>query len=136
MNKLFLPFLMLTLLFSSIKATEENSGSIVHTKKVKTRSGEAVIKYPPELIFDESLFKEHSKEDAPYVFEELSIDLLNKGKDEQSALSTIASVWSGNNSYDFITNLADDAPGALRMIRSAKNIDDLNSVVRYLSSVY
>lgn len=134
MNIFIISLLFFTSLFSITESMEQVSNDIIHEKEIKTQSGGVNIMYPPELHFDESLFKKYSKEDIPYVFERLSIDLFNKGEFRQAALNAIASIWCGNNNYDFISNLEDYNHGIVKMVKSLKNSDDFDLAVQLLTS--
>lgn len=137
MKKLFVYLFFITAFVSITKATEQTHDDIdnvKHQKIVQTQSGEVRIYLPHGLDFDQNLFTKNNKEEIPYIFENLSIDLFNQEKFEQSSLNAIASIWNGNKNYDFITELEDYNPGIVKMMRCIENTNDFKSVIRQLSA--
>ena len=99
-------------------------------KRVQTQSGSVSIHLPTGLEINEMLFEGHNKEEAPYIFENLSIDQFNQGNFEQASLNTIDSIWNGNENYDFITELEDYNPGIVKKIKVIENSKDFKAVIR------
>lgn len=94
-----------------------------------------VIYLPKQLKIDSNLFVNLSDEtDISYILEKQAIYLFNQGDKKQSALFTIASLWQGNNNYNFINEIEDCYPGITNKILKMNNKTEFEESFQILQS--